>query len=117
MVQRQKKEKYDSLWGDEEEKAYLMVSDQVWYKDSWSLAEFLDVVESRDDWKYMNGYSGFALQPMTCLYQIILDLEDSPFLDMEQGKANFDHEDFFRVIEVVTNIQNRVQLYLDENRK
>jgi len=78
----------------------LAVSDKVWEKDSWTLSEFLDVVESRDDWEYMNTHVTITLSPMGCLRQVIPDLTDTPFLDMEQGKAHFDHEDFFRAIEL-----------------
>lgn len=76
------------------------VSYQVWEKDSWTLQEFLDLVESGDDWRYMVTYPIFGALPMVCLRSIIPNLEETPFLDMEQRKAHFDNEEFIRALEL-----------------
>jgi len=76
----------------------LVVSNQVWDEGTWTLREFMDVVEYGEDWKYLMSMSNFIAYPMGCLGQMIPDLTDSPFLDMDQRKAHFDHEDFIRAI-------------------
>lgn len=80
--------------------SFLMAPDQVWEKNSWSLSEFLDLAESRDDWGKMVSFSSSALPPISCLFQMIPNPEETPFLDMEQKKAHFDHQDFFRAMEL-----------------
>lgn len=75
----------------------MAVSKKVWTEDSWTLTEFLDVAESRTDWELIlcptrfDGYSLFR--------NLLPGLEGTPFLDMEQGIAHFDHEEFIRLLE------------------
>lgn len=95
----------------------LVTSYQVWEKDSWTLQEFMDVVESRDDWQYMVTYPIFGSPPLNCLRNMLPNLEDTPFLDMEQRKAHFDHEDFIRALELCKRFGARgddLQLDYDE---
>lgn len=95
----------------------LVTSNQVWEKDSWTLQEFMDVVESRDSWRYMVTYPIFGSPPLNCLRNMLPNLEDTPFLDMGQRKAHFDHEDFIRALELCKRFGAReddAQLDYDE---
>ncbi len=75
----------------------MAVSKKVWTEDSWTLSEFLDVAESRTDWELIlcpNRLDGYSL-----FRNLLPGLEGTPFLDMEQGIAHFDHEEFIRLLE------------------
>lgn len=75
----------------------MAVSKKVWTEDSWTLTEFLDVAESRRDWELIlcpNRLDGYSL-----FRNLLPSLDGTPFLDMEQGVAHFDHEEFIRLLE------------------
>ncbi len=75
----------------------MAVSKKVWTEDSWTLSEFLDVAESRTDWELIlcpSRYDGYSL-----FCNLLPGLDGTPFLDMEQGVAHFDHEEFIRLLE------------------
>ncbi|HBA50369.1 MAG TPA: hypothetical protein DCZ91_21755, partial [Lachnospiraceae bacterium] len=75
----------------------MAVSKEVWSDDSWTLSELLDVAENRTDWKLIlapTRYDGYSL-----FRNLLRGLDGTPFLDMEQGVARFDHEDFIRLLE------------------
>ena len=75
----------------------MAVSKEVWSGDSWTLSELLDVAESRTDWKLIlapTRYDGYSL-----FRNLLRGLDGTPFLDVEQGVARFDHEDFIRLLE------------------
>lgn len=79
----------------------LYVSGDVWQKDTWSLEEFVDLAESRE------GELEALIVGRTPIYQtpsinfnniVLMDLENSPFIDWEKGECYFDGELFRRVL-------------------
>lgn len=77
----------------------MAVPNVVWQEDSWTLSDLLSVAESRDDWELIVG-NPYKLDGYRLFFKLLPGLTDTPFLDLEQGKANFDHEDFRRLLEL-----------------
>lgn len=81
----------------------LYVSKDVWQKDTWSVEEFVNLVESKegelDD--IIVGQSPGSQTPSSIFNSIVLmDLKNSPFIDWENGKCYFDGPLFRRVLEL-----------------
>ncbi len=81
-----------------------IVSDQVWEGDSWTLKDFVDLVKERElQGKAFSGllslsYNAGADQ---LLYNFCLrDLQESPFLDRQQHKCNFETEEFYELLRI-----------------
>lgn len=87
----------------------LCTSNILWDEDSWTLADVLDIADTRDDWDWILGwhdqyaredylwdkYNGHELFHMF----ISGRLGDSPFLNLEQKVSCFDGEEFIRALE------------------
>lgn len=79
-----------------------LVSNELWSKDSWTLEEALHLVETNAQLEYLlvdrnynNGAGGI-------LYNVFLqDLDNSPFLNLEEGTCDFDNPLFIRLLEHV----------------
>lgn len=71
-----------------------LTSGEIWSGDSWTPDEFMNLVESREEWRFTQNYNGI-------FYSYLLnDIENSPFLDLEQGICHFDDEAFIHILEV-----------------
>lgn len=82
----------------------VFVSDAVWEKDTWTLADVRDILQSREDWDWAFSYRFGEMAPYgpyELLSEVLLaDLEGSEFLDMEQGRCSFDSEEFVELIKL-----------------
>lgn len=86
----------------------MIVSDDIWPGESWKLSDFLEIAEERDDWTRLVCNS-FDLYGLGYLHILTGDLASSPFLDMEQGIARFDSEEFRRLLEISKRFGTRAK--------
>lgn len=87
--------------GDSASGFTLYVSRDVWQKDTWSLEEFVDLAESREGEleALIVGQTPVNQTPSITFNSIVLmDLENSPFIDWEKGECYFDGSLFRRVL-------------------
>lgn len=78
----------------------MLVPDTYWSGDSWTAADVMDLVESRDDWEWplLVTYSETTAEML--FYDILgRDLRNSPYVDLENGISYFNGEEFIRTIE------------------
>lgn len=78
----------------------LLVSDEIWEGDHWTIEEALEVLETHTENQYplmsniaFDNYDVFS-------WLVLKSLADSPFLDMEKGTCNFDNPLFIRALEL-----------------
>ncbi len=78
----------------------MLVSDEIWAGDHWTLEEALDVLEGHPEKQYPL-MSFLAFDKYDVLSWLVLEsLADSPFLDMERGSCDFDNPLFIRALEL-----------------
>lgn len=81
--------------------ATMSTVNQTWDKDSWTLQEFIELLESRDDWVCPFNYMGHEANDTSLLYDVFLhDLTNSSVLDLEQGISHFDSDEFTHILEL-----------------
>ncbi len=106
----------DGLYGIACDTAFstLLVSDQVWQGDAWSLQDVLEIVEERErtghplEWYSDSSYGGKGASAM--LNDLVLaNLGRSSLVDLEAGKCYFDTEVFCRVLELCGRSQQTAQ--------
>ncbi len=79
----------------------LMVSDELWQGDSWTLEEVMAVMEGHPEvTKWMSG-SRYMAKINALRLLLLQDLPNSPFLDMETGICDFDNPLFIKALEAV----------------
>lgn len=81
----------------------LMVSDEVWDKDTWTIEDVLQIIEEREQaGKPIINFIAEQYEdtPDSMLSGFIVDLEHSAFLDLEAGECYFDTEAFCHLLEV-----------------
>lgn len=82
--------------------SFFLVSKSMWTKDSWTLEEFVDLVEEKE------GEIDFAVEGDLYLntpqfimkYLTLMDLKNSPFIDWEKGESYFDSGLFKKTLEI-----------------
>lgn len=92
----------------------LLVSDQVWQGDTWSLQDVLGIVEEREragnpvEWYSDSSYGGKGASAM--LNDLVLaNLGRTSLVDLEAGKCYFDTEEFCRVLELCRRCEQTAQ--------
>lgn len=84
----------------------LMVNNEVWDKPSWTVQEFIDVIEAREaagtPFKTLCSSSFFTIDP---LYLFIRDIGHSDFLDAEKKTCSFDSDEFIHILEICKRYQ------------
>lgn len=80
----------------------LMVSNEIWPGDRWTLHEALDVIEAHPQMRYSLIYDcGFDSEDiLDWLVLESLAAGNSPFLNLEEGSCDFDNPLFVRALEV-----------------
>ncbi|HBA48264.1 MAG TPA: hypothetical protein DCZ91_10805 [Lachnospiraceae bacterium] len=86
----------------------MAVPNTVWAEDSWTLSDMLTTAESRDDWELLLG-NPYKLDGYRLFFNLLPCLSGTPFLDLEQGQAHFDHEDFRRLLEICLQYGGRTR--------
>lgn len=91
----------------------LYVSRDVWQKDTWSVEEFVDLVESMEGAleNIIVGQNPMWQNKSMIFSNIVLrDLNNSPFIDWERGKCYFDSQLFRRVLELCMHYGNQEEI-------
>lgn len=77
----------------------MVVASQVWDKDSWTIDDFIEQAEKKEQWEYLINYTGGPVSGFSLLYVLFSNWADSFVLDLEQGTCDFDNEKFIRILE------------------
>lgn len=106
----------DSLYGIACDATFstMLVSDQVWQGDTWSLQDVLGILEQREregnpvEWYSDSSYGSKGASAM--LNDLVLaNLGRSSLVDLQAGKCYFDTEAFCRVLELCRRCQQTAQ--------
>lgn len=84
------------------ETATMYTSKDIWEKDTWTLEEFINRIEEKEKSGMQNVFAGVSnLSPYHLFYDMVMnDLQNSPFIDWEEGKCSFDCELFYKTIAI-----------------
>lgn len=98
----------------------LFVSDALWEKDSWTVSDMLELIQSREDWDSTFSYcywdSPLFYTPYELLSEVMLtDLEHSEFLDLDEKTCNFASAEFIRLLEACKKYGQTEQPQQDMN--
>ena len=78
----------------------MLISDEIWAGDCWTLEEALDVLEAHPEKQYP-VMSHIAFDSYDVLSWLVLEsLDNSPFLDIEKGTCDFDNPLFIRALKL-----------------
>lgn len=83
----------------------VFVSKDVWTKDTWTVEEFVNLVEEREgelESIFVGGF--YSDNPFYCM--AMRDLENTPFIDWEKKECYFDSELFRKVLELSMKYSN-----------
>lgn len=102
----------DGLYGItyEAKLSTLVVSDQVWQGESWSLGDILQLVKERE--QAGNAVEQFATSSnssITLDELVLRNIGNSGLLDMQAGKCYFDTEEFRQVLELCKRWKQEAQ--------
>lgn len=79
----------------------MLTTDKVWEGESWTLPEFVELAESREDWERLIIDRSSDLSPLSLFFWLFfMDVEDSPLLDPEQFASYLDSDLFIRIMEL-----------------
>lgn len=80
----------------------MYTSKDIWEKDTWSLEEFIGLIEEKEKSGMQNMFAGVNnLSAYNLFYDMVMtDLKNSPFIDWDKGKCSFDCELFYKTIEI-----------------
>ena len=104
----------------------LGTSNKVWPESGWNAEELVNVVNAADFEESPFMQMGVGLDGASIFFTVFLqDPAESPFLDLEQGAANFNCEEFINMLELCKQFGDqrsweekmREQLSLDERNK
>ena len=104
----------------------LGTSNKVWPESGWNAEELVNAVKAADLEGCPFTQMGVGLDGGSILFAVFLqDPAETPFLDLEQGKANFDCEEFTDMLELCKQFGDqrswedkmREQLSLDERNR
>jgi len=78
----------------------MLVSDEIWEADHWTLEETLEVLEAHPETQYPL-VSNVAFDSSDVLSWLVMEnLADSPFLDLETASCDFSNPLFIRALEL-----------------
>ncbi len=78
----------------------LLAPASVWDKDSWTISDIMDLVESRNDWDWPFIFSHIKPSFDTLLYGMLTyNWGDTPFLDLENEISRFNSPEFIETLE------------------
>lgn len=97
----------------------LITSDSTWTEDSWTLEDFLTLAEQKEGLEGLLTYGSVDMSERNVLLNLVgRDLENSRFLDMENGISRFEQEDFMRVLEIIKQYtSNSASSYVDGDKR
>lgn len=77
----------------------MSVASQIWDKDSWTIDDFIEQMETKEHWECLVNWSGFGVDGHSLFYILFSDLADSFVLNLEQGTCDFNNEKFVHILE------------------
>lgn len=92
------------LWVDT-----MLTADDTWPRDAWNLDEFLQLLDAGEERNRPIGEYIVYIDPMRCLKAILPDICHSRFLDIDEGSARFDSEEFIRILEICRQYEGRAE--------
>lgn len=91
----------------------VYVSEKLWQKDTWTVEEFVDLAESMEG--KLDAVFVYQSSPADGIYIFqyiaLQDLENSPFIDWQNGKCHFDDPLFSRVLELSARYDGEAEQY------
>lgn len=85
-------------------------SRQTWDQDGWTVEEFIERIEEKEDWEYLFDYWGRAAGGIYFFNYIIpVQLESLSLLDLEQGTCDFNSEKFIHILQFCKKYASREQ--------
>lgn len=96
----------------------LFTKRNIWDKESWTVADVIGLLQENCNQKqYMVDYIDDELSAGVMLYNFALwDLENSLFIDWEEGESNFDGEAFASLLEMIEGYEG-IEYTQDEKTK
>lgn len=79
----------------------LMISDELWPGDCWTLEEVLTVMEEHPELTRLMSSRKYTSKTETLRLLLLQDLPSSPFLDMNAGTCHFDSPLFVKALEII----------------
>lgn len=77
----------------------VFTGNETWKANSWTISEFTDLLQGRDNWDWPVSFSSDRISYYTLFWMMFCnDLSHSPFLDLEQGKCSFDSQEFIDIL-------------------
>ena len=94
----------------------LITADRTWVEEGWDLSDFKGLAETAEDLEVLVTYMNTNLPANTLFFWIFMrDVDNSPFLDLEQGISHFDSEEFIQILELCKKYGHKdVQMDTDE---
>lgn len=77
----------------------MVAASRVWDKSSWTIDDFIEQAEKKEQWEYLVNYLGDSVTGFSLVYVLFSNWADSFMLDLEQGTCDFDNEKFIRILE------------------
>lgn len=78
----------------------MLVSDEIWAGDHWTLEEALEVFEAHPEMQYPLVSNASFDNYEVLSWLVVKSLADSPFLDVEKGTCDFENPLFIRALEL-----------------
>lgn len=78
----------------------VIVADEIWAGDHWTLEEALEVIEAHPEFRYPIVSGGSLRRDNVMEFLVTRNLADSPFLNLEEGTCSFDSPLFIRALEL-----------------
>jgi len=79
----------------------LLVSDELWPKDSWTLEDVMEMMDEHPEFTRIMSSRRYMSKKTALRMLLLQDLPNSPFLDMDAGTCDFDNPLFIRALELV----------------
>ncbi len=78
----------------------VIVADEIWAGDHWTLEEALEVIEAHPEFRYPVVSGGSLRRDNVMEFLVTRNLAESPFLNLEEGTCSFDTPLFIRALEL-----------------
>lgn len=84
----------------------VLVNRDIWDKDRWTFEEALNILEQNKQYRYLIGEKGSDSGYMLLLNVLLADLNNTPFLDLENGSCDFDQPLFLRLLKSFESVNH-----------
>ena len=84
----------------------VLVNRDIWDKDRWTFEEALNILEQNKQYRYLIGEKGSDSGYMLLLNVLLADLNNTPFLDLENGSCDFEQPLFIRLLKSFESVNH-----------